>query len=85
MGGATRKARAISSVVRPQISRSVSETSAGVAAVLDAMQKVALAAAQTREVADLVSTASGDLKTRAGELDQQSREFIGRIRQAQNG
>ena len=71
--------------VTREISRSVSETSGGVNAVLDAIQKVAAAAARTRETADSVTAASGDVKSRAGELDQQSRSFIERIRRAENG
>ncbi|MGF1628429.1 MAG: protoglobin domain-containing protein [Kiloniellaceae bacterium] len=71
--------------VTREISRSVSETSNGVGAVLDAMLKVSAAAARTQETADSVSTASGEVRLRAGELDQESRTFIERIRNADHG
>lgn len=71
--------------VTREISRSVHETSSGVGSVLDAIQQVAAVASRTRETADSVTAASTDVKSRAGDLDQESRGFIDRIRRAQNG
>lgn len=71
--------------VTREISRSVGETSSGVSSVLEAIQQVAAVASRTRETADSVTAASADVKSRADELDQQSRGFIERIRQAQRG
>ncbi|MGD1879693.1 MAG: protoglobin domain-containing protein [Kiloniellaceae bacterium] len=68
--------------VTQEISRSVSETSTGVGAVLEAMQSVSNAAAQTQESAGSVTTASNDVRSKADELDDQSRIFIDRIRNA---
>jgi len=68
--------------VTREISRSVSETSGSVSAVLDAMQAVAAVAARTRDSAGTVSSASGEVKGKAAELQEQSKVFINRIRHA---
>ncbi|MGF1592292.1 MAG: protoglobin domain-containing protein [Kiloniellaceae bacterium] len=71
--------------VTREISRSVSETSVGVGSVLDAMLSVAKAAAQTEHTAGTVTAASNDVRTKASELQGQSRIFIDRIRQGDSG
>ena len=68
--------------VTQEISRSVSETSSGVSAVLEAIQAVSRAAQETQASANTVTTASGDVRSQSAELEDQSRIFIERIRNA---
>ena len=68
--------------VTQEISRSVSQTSSGVGAVLAAMQSLADAAARTQDSAGSVTAASNDVRAKADELNEQSRVFIGSIRNA---
>jgi methyl-accepting chemotaxis protein len=68
--------------VTQEISRSVSETSTGVGSVLEAMTSVSAAAQRTQDSAGSVTIASNDVRSKADELEEQSRVFIDRIRHA---